>query len=244
MSAIKSQLAEAASMTATVSSLLRKEIAAVFPVAGDQYLTVAIPGTVIDTFNDGSFVWTATKDAKLPPLDVSKRSLQAVWMDWVVNVYKYEAEDNFGIVDVKAIMARAEDSKEALRNSTVSSDNGSERLAVELTPRNWATLCQEEIRMWNRVNGSFSSEQVVAAIKRLTQLQISLKALQASKYPHSGSETTPPDLKEKMQDAYKAMYENNNPPPSPATSEGTATGGTPLTPTAIQKASFWMLRRN
>ena len=54
---------------ANVSTLLRKAIAAAFPTAAEQYLTIAIPGTVIDLTDvdkGGSYVWDVTKHAFAP----------------------------------------------------------------------------------------------------------------------------------------------------------------------------------
>jgi len=54
---------------AAVSTLLRNAIAASLPVAPEQYLTVAIPGTVIDLADyekGGSFVYDVAKHATTP----------------------------------------------------------------------------------------------------------------------------------------------------------------------------------
>lgn len=60
---------DAIASIASVSSLLRNAIAASLPVAPEQYLTVAIPGTVIDLADydrGGSFVYDVSKHATAP----------------------------------------------------------------------------------------------------------------------------------------------------------------------------------
>jgi hypothetical protein len=60
---------EAVKTIASVSTLLRNAIAASLPVAPEQYLTVAIPGTVIDLEDydsGGSFVFDVRKHAVTP----------------------------------------------------------------------------------------------------------------------------------------------------------------------------------
>lgn len=67
-----------------------------------------------------------------------KFAVQGRYMDWVANGHKYEVEQNFGIVDVESIMARIEQSKESLRNSTIVDTDGANELAgVMLEPRDW-----------------------------------------------------------------------------------------------------------
>ena len=60
---------DAIASIASVSTLLRNAIAAALPVAPEQYLTVAIPGTVIDLAEyekGGSFVYDVAKYATTP----------------------------------------------------------------------------------------------------------------------------------------------------------------------------------
>jgi hypothetical protein len=60
---------DAITSIASVSTLLRNAIAAALPVAPEQYLTVAIPGTVIDLADyekGGSFVYDVAKHATTP----------------------------------------------------------------------------------------------------------------------------------------------------------------------------------
>jgi hypothetical protein len=51
------------------STLVRLALEATMPVAPEQYMTIAVPGTVIDTTDlsqGGTFVYDATKDAFIP----------------------------------------------------------------------------------------------------------------------------------------------------------------------------------
>ncbi|KAK0105142.1 hypothetical protein ONS95_004459 [Cadophora gregata] len=60
---------DAVKSIASVSTMLRDAIAAALPVAPEQYLTVAIPGTVIDLASyekGGSFVYDVAKHATIP----------------------------------------------------------------------------------------------------------------------------------------------------------------------------------
>ncbi|KAG4291462.1 hypothetical protein FPRO06_03347 [Fusarium proliferatum] len=63
---------EAMSSISSVSTLLRQAIEAAMPVAPEQYMTIAVPGTVIDLEdyeNGGEFVYDLSKHA-LPPTSV------------------------------------------------------------------------------------------------------------------------------------------------------------------------------
>ena len=71
---------EAINSIASVSTLLRKAIAASLPVAAEQYMTVAIPGTVIDLVDydqGGSFVYDVGKHA-VPPTAVRQAEARLV----------------------------------------------------------------------------------------------------------------------------------------------------------------------
>jgi hypothetical protein len=60
---------DALTSIAAVSTLLRNAIAASLPVAPEQYLTIAIPGTVIDLEDvdkGGSFVYNVRRHAVSP----------------------------------------------------------------------------------------------------------------------------------------------------------------------------------
>ncbi|KAI1192407.1 hypothetical protein F5X97DRAFT_317457 [Nemania serpens] len=110
-----------------------------------------------------------------------KFAVQGRWMDWVSNGHKYNVEFNFGMVDTESIMARVESSKESLRNSTiVDADGVNEVQGVNLTPKNWALLCQQKARDWFKRNGTYSLEQVEAEIARLNQLKLSYEALRSA----------------------------------------------------------------
>ena len=99
-------------------------------------------------------------------------------MDWVSNGHKYDVEFNFGMVDTESIMARVESSKESMRNSTiVDADGANEVWTVDLTPKNWATLCQQKQEGWFKRNGDFSIDQLDAEIQRLDRLSRSYAAL-------------------------------------------------------------------
>ncbi|KAK0612567.1 hypothetical protein B0T17DRAFT_564881 [Bombardia bombarda] len=100
-----------------------------------------------------------------------KFAVQARWMDWVSNGHKYNVEFNFGMVDTESIMARIENSKESMRNSTiVDADGANEVYLVDLTPKNWATLCKQKQEGWFRRNGQYSLEQLDGEIQRLQRL--------------------------------------------------------------------------
>ncbi|KAK0741578.1 hypothetical protein B0T18DRAFT_307044, partial [Schizothecium vesticola] len=95
-----------------------------------------------------------------------KFAAQGRWMDWVTNGHKYEVEFNFGMVDTESIMARVESSKESFRNSTlVDVDGANEVLGVNLTPKNWATLCKQKQDGWFQRNGKYTVEQLDAEIR-------------------------------------------------------------------------------
>jgi hypothetical protein len=67
-----------------------------------------------------------------------KFAVQGRYMDWVSNGHKYEVEQNFGVVDVDSIMARIEQSKESLRNSSIVDTDGANELSgVILEPKDW-----------------------------------------------------------------------------------------------------------
>lgn len=99
-------------------------------------------------------------------------------MDWVSNGHKYDVEFNFGMVDTDSLMARVENSKESMRNSTiVDADGANEVLLVNLSPKNWATLCKQKQEGWFRRNGQYSLEQLEAEIQRLQRLLTSYEVL-------------------------------------------------------------------
>jgi hypothetical protein len=69
MSTLEDLQKDAVSSIASVSTLLRNAIAAALPVAPEQYLTVAIPGTVIDLADyekGGSFAYDVSKHSITP----------------------------------------------------------------------------------------------------------------------------------------------------------------------------------
>ncbi|KAF5625200.1 hypothetical protein F25303_11408 [Fusarium sp. NRRL 25303] len=342
---------------ASVSSLLRNAIAASLPVAPEQYLTIAVPGTVIDLDdyeNGGSFVWDASKhattpttvrqaeatlvdgmmpiasimigntgrsvarsytrslDALLPvkatisgadairspgnkeyddamkflkltepgsaktiveiyrdkqlawakeqsswdtakiqaeeraqklfppgssPDYISKQkeyinnwnqetylmfkaSVQAAWMDWIVNGQKYNVDYSFGMVDIDSIMSRIEDSKESLRNSTIPDATGSSEVyGVSLTPSKWATYCKRKAEGWYARNGTYTLAQLDSEIARLESLLRSYELAKSLvdvgkdaklQYPVTGA-TQPSqslqDTKKQVEAAMSKLYE-------------------------------------
>ena len=79
---------EAIQSIARVSTLLRNAIAAALPVAPEQYLTVAIPGTVIDLEDydtGGSFVYNIGKHAVTP---TTVRQSEARLVDGMIPIAK------------------------------------------------------------------------------------------------------------------------------------------------------------
>jgi hypothetical protein len=82
------QQEDALDMIAQVSKLLRQGIANALPVAGDQYLTVSVPGTVIDTrdiVDGGSYVWTPSK-TKDPFIPLSVQQAEANLTDGMMPI--------------------------------------------------------------------------------------------------------------------------------------------------------------
>lgn len=78
--AYAAQKAQAITQIANVSKLLRDAIAATLPVAPEQYLTIAVPGTTIDTrqiADGGTFIWEAT-DTAFPPTQVMQAEANLV----------------------------------------------------------------------------------------------------------------------------------------------------------------------
>ena len=80
MASLQELQKDAVAAIASVSTLLRKAIAASLPVAPEQYMTVAIPGTVIDLADydkGGSFVYDVAKHA-MPPATVRQSEASLV----------------------------------------------------------------------------------------------------------------------------------------------------------------------
>jgi hypothetical protein len=135
-------------------------------------------------------------------------------MDWVVNGKKYDVENSFGVVDIESIMARIEDSKESARNSTIVDQDGANEIqTVQLTPKNWAQLCQDKLAQWKSSNGNFSLEQLEAEIDRLNQLSLSLDALAGAlngkTFPVDSTVTDPGAMttaSATLSTAYTALY--------------------------------------
>ncbi|KAL5346190.1 hypothetical protein ACLOAV_008456, partial [Pseudogymnoascus australis] len=145
-----------------------------------------------------------------------KTNVQGKWMDWVVQGNKYEVENSFGVVDIESIMARIESSKESWRNSTIVDEDGANELqSVQLTPKDWAHLCQVKADDWKDMNGGYSYDQLVAEIGRLKELGISMEAMQEAIASSGVSNQTPSgEPRPKAEDsvagplksAYAALY--------------------------------------
>ncbi|KIM21913.1 hypothetical protein M408DRAFT_29161 [Serendipita vermifera MAFF 305830] len=70
--------------------------------------------------------------------------VQAAYMEWVVHGDKERVEYNFALVDTTSPSERVEKSKESMRNSVISTLDGSAEFnRVILEPSNWAILAQE-----------------------------------------------------------------------------------------------------
>ncbi|KAL1610520.1 hypothetical protein SLS60_002189 [Paraconiothyrium brasiliense] len=148
-----------------------------------------------------------------------KASMQAAWMDWVVNGQKYNVEYNFGMIDIDSIMSRIEASKESLRNSTIpDADGSSEVYGVSLTPNRWATYCKLKAKGWYDRNGSYTLAQLEREIARLESLLASYTSAgtliihakdKPATYPVAGAKKPtidPNDTKQKVQDELAALY--------------------------------------
>lgn len=85
---------DAVTSIASVSTLLHNAIAASVAVSPEQYLTIAIPGTVIDLADydqGGSFVYDVTKHA-MPPTTV--RQSEARLVDGMMPIAKIMVRTN------------------------------------------------------------------------------------------------------------------------------------------------------
>ncbi|KAM6513149.1 hypothetical protein FALCPG4_015616 [Fusarium falciforme] len=144
-----------------------------------------------------------------------KASIQAAWMDWVVNGQKYDVDFNFGMIDIDSIMSRIESSKESLRNSTIPDANSAaEVYGVSLTPSRWATYCKRKAEGWYERNGSYTLAQLDSEIARLESLLESYKSADTlvkekdengnKLYPVAGA-TKP---KANLEDTKKAVADN------------------------------------
>ncbi|EHK42264.1 hypothetical protein TRIATDRAFT_30644 [Trichoderma atroviride IMI 206040] len=124
-----------------------------------------------------------------------KAAIQAKYMDWVVYGNKFPVEFHFGLVDLASAMKRVESSKEAFRNLTLlAADGVTEYNSVNLMPPNWASLVQQKMDEWQKLNNSPSIIELHAEIKRLHHLLISHQglydAISNGKFiPHQFSET-------------------------------------------------------
>lgn len=170
------------------------------------------PKKILQAYND----WTQSNYRKY------KFAVQGAWMDWVANGHKYNVEYYFGVVDVDSIMARIENSKESMRNSTMVDADGSNELhGVLLTPPDWATYCKNKADGWYERNEGYTLEQLEAEIARLKRLRISyetangLTSLPSPEFPISAPQAPDSTGKDeaavttKYTDLYKAMAKVN-----------------------------------
>jgi hypothetical protein len=78
---LESQKAKAIQQIANISKLLRDAIDAALPVALEQYLTIAVPGTTIDTrdiVDGGTSVYGTTKPTAFPPTQLMQEEAKLV----------------------------------------------------------------------------------------------------------------------------------------------------------------------
>ncbi|KAF9009609.1 hypothetical protein BDQ17DRAFT_1323151 [Cyathus striatus] len=123
---------------------------------------------------------------------------QAAYMDWVTNGKKEETEYWFSIVDNDSAMSRVEASKEAMRNSVISDEDGAvEYQKVKLTPSNWASLAKE------KAYASSTADALKWNITRLSKINAVIRGMLAGREDSTVglvAKDTGDDLK-KVQDA-------------------------------------------
>lgn len=144
-----------------------------------------------------------------------KASVQAAWMDWMINGEKYNLDCNFGMIDIDSITGRIESSKESLRNSTIPDETGSsEGYGVSLTLNQWATYCKRKAEAWYERNGQYTLAQLDSKIARLESLLSSYKSADAllkpdkdsnAQYPVEGAVAPTSDLTKTKQAVTDAM---------------------------------------
>ncbi|KAK3632228.1 hypothetical protein LTR56_016469 [Elasticomyces elasticus] len=151
-----------------------------------------------------------------------KEDTQARWVNWVCLGNKYNVEYNFGmlrgegLVDVDSIMARIESSKQSMRASTIVDADGANELSeVNLTPKNWASLCKAKVEGFLQGKPVYTLDQVNAETSRMQGFEESLKALLAEMqktpptYPKSnpGPKPEADQARQVLNAAYTALYE-------------------------------------
>ncbi|KAG6864170.1 hypothetical protein C0991_011889, partial [Blastosporella zonata] len=105
-----------------------------------------------------------------------RNSMQAAYMDWVVNGNKEEVEYWFSIVDRQSSMARVEASKEAMRNAVVQDTDGSAEFnRVKLSPTNWAVIAQKKAHSGH--NQTRTVEWYTWEVSRLKKMNSLLEAM-------------------------------------------------------------------
>ncbi|KAM0293753.1 hypothetical protein ACHAPM_011494 [Fusarium culmorum] len=131
-------------------------------------------------------------------------------MDWVVHGYKFMVDFHFGIVDISSGMKRIENSKEAYRNLTViTSDGSSEYNGVVLTPVSWATMVVKKTLNWKKDHAKPNPTEIRAEIRHLQGLLVSHETLaeaidKNAFFPVMSSDLTVDN--KKVKEAYAHVY--------------------------------------
>ncbi|KAG6910165.1 hypothetical protein DXG01_012614 [Tephrocybe rancida] len=108
-----------------------------------------------------------------------RNSVQAAYMDWIVNGNKEEVEYWFSIVDRQTAMACVEASKEAMRNAVVMDTDGSAEFnKVRLSPTNWAVIAHQKAQSGN--NQTRTVEWYTWEVSRLKKMNSLLDAMMAT----------------------------------------------------------------
>ncbi|KAG6809679.1 hypothetical protein H0H92_015193 [Tricholoma furcatifolium] len=117
-----------------------------------------------------------------------RNSVQAAYMDWVVNGNKEEVEYWFSIVDRQSAMSRIEASKEAMRNAVVQdTDGAAEFNKVKLSPSNWAVIAQKKAQSSH--DQTRTVEWYTWEVSRLKKMNSLLEAMMATA-PKGSTATT------------------------------------------------------
>ncbi|KAG9126047.1 hypothetical protein FRC07_005112 [Ceratobasidium sp. 392] len=146
-----------------------------------------------------------------------RNHVQAAYMDWVITGRKEEVEYWFAFVDQDSVLARVEQSKEAMRSAVVQDEDGTaEYQTVTLEPSDWANKCLQKMR--SGTNQTVSAEWYTWEINRLEKTNQMLGILETSSNADtsvtssnptgsSTKETAKTNLKEAMERYLKAKKE-------------------------------------
>ncbi|KAG8724408.1 hypothetical protein FRC09_019026 [Ceratobasidium sp. 395] len=130
--------------------------------------------------------------------------VQAAYMDWVITGKKEEAEYWFAVVDQDTVMARVEQSKEAMRLAVVQDEDGTtEYQTVKLEPSDWANKCLE--KMSSGTNQTKSAEWYTWEINRLEKINAMLGTMSNSAKPDAQAATATQALQTAKDDAKKGL---------------------------------------